>query len=51
MLEYPPTVMAGPGRLASNVTIRRAIEIQDGRVLNPRILTFQNRAEEYPYAR
>ena len=30
-------------------TISRAIEIEDGIVLNPRILSFQNREAEYPH--
>ena len=51
VLDYLPTVMAGPDAWADDVTIRRAIEIQDGRVINPKIITFQNRAEEYPHAR
>ena len=30
-------------------TIRRAIEIRDGVVVNRDILSFQHRAEEYPH--
>ena len=42
--------MAGPGAWERDETIRRAIEIRDGAVLNPRILSFQNRAADPPYA-
>jgi len=50
LLGYLPTVMAGPGAWERDETIRRAIEIRDGAVLNPRILSFQNRAADPPYA-
>lgn len=43
LLEYLPTVMGGPDAWDDNETIRRAIEIRDGRILNPRILSFQGR--------
>ena len=36
-------------RWEADETLSRAIEIQDGRVLNPAILEFQGRAQEYPY--
>ena len=51
VLPYLPTVMGGPEAWAENETIRRAIEIQDGIVQNPKILAFQNRAERYPHER
>ncbi|WP_280436150.1 N(5)-(carboxyethyl)ornithine synthase [Nocardia carnea] len=50
LLEYLPVVMGGPAAWDGNETIRRAIEIRDGRVRNPRILTFQGRAAAHPYA-
>jgi alanine dehydrogenase len=50
LLEYLPIVMAGPEAWDANETIRRAIEIRDGRIINPRILSFQDRATDYPYA-
>ncbi len=50
VLEYLPVVMAGPQSWDESETIRRAIEIRDGRVLNERILTFQGRGAEYPHA-
>lgn len=50
LLEYLPVVMAGPSAWDADETIRRAIEIRDGIIQNPRILTFQHRAESYPHA-
>ena len=49
LLEYIPVVMAGPRAWDGSETIRRAIEIRDGEVLNPRILSFQGRASTAPY--
>ena len=50
LLEYLPIVMAGPAAWDADETIRRAIEIREGVVCNPRILSFQNRETAYPYA-
>jgi alanine dehydrogenase len=50
LLEYLPIVMAGAGAWDGNETIRRAIEIREGRVQNPRILSFQGRSPTFPYA-
>jgi alanine dehydrogenase len=49
LLEYIPIVMGGPASWDASETIRRAIEIREGEVQNPRILSFQHRASEYPY--
>jgi alanine dehydrogenase len=49
LLEHLPVVMAGPESWDADETIRRAIEIRDGRVENPRILSFQGRSPDYPY--
>ena len=49
LLEYLPVVMAGPAAWDRHETIRRAIEIRDGVIQNPRILSFQGRSPEYPY--
>lgn len=43
LLPYVPTVLAGPEAWDADETIRRAIEIRDGRVVNPAINEFQNR--------
>lgn len=50
LLRYLPVVMAGPSAWDADETIRRAIEIRDGVVQNPRILSFQNRAAASPHA-
>lgn len=50
LLEYLPAVMAGPEGWDADETIRRAIEIRDGVIQNPRITSFQHRAEAYPHA-
>lgn len=44
-------VMAGPDGWDGDETLRRAIEIRDGRVVNATILEFQGRASTPPYAR
>jgi alanine dehydrogenase len=50
LLEHLPAVMGGPAAWEASETIRRAIEIRDGVIENPRILSFQNRAAAYPHA-
>jgi hypothetical protein len=42
--------MAGPAAWDRDETVRRAIEIRDGHVVNPAILAFQDRSPEYPHA-
>ena len=37
------------GRLGADLTVRRAIEIRDGVVQNPKILSFQSRSSTFPY--
>ncbi|HEX2195596.1 MAG TPA: N(5)-(carboxyethyl)ornithine synthase, partial [Actinomycetota bacterium] len=49
LLPYLATVMEGPGAWEADATIARAIEIRDGVVRNPKVLSFQNRAAEYPH--
>jgi len=49
LMPYLPDVMAGPKAWAKNLTLAKAIEIQDGQVQNPQILSFQNRGTTYPY--
>ena len=44
------TVLAGPAAWSASPTIARAIEIRDGVVLNPSILSFQHRDDAYPHA-
>jgi len=45
------TVLEGPSSWAKNMTISRAIEIQDGAIRNPSILSYQGREADYPHAR
>ncbi len=49
LLEYLPIVMAGPGAWDGDETVRRAIEIREGHIQNPRILSFQQRAAAFPH--
>ena len=50
LLPHIETVLAGPAAWNAAPTISRAIEIRDGTVLNPGILSFQHRADAYPHA-
>jgi alanine dehydrogenase len=49
LLPHIETLLAGPAAWNSNPTIQRAIEIHDGVVLNPSILSFQHRDDAYPH--
>ncbi len=49
LLPYLPLIMEGTERWMKSETIRRAIEIKDGIIQNAKILSFQNRSEEYPH--
>jgi alanine dehydrogenase len=51
VLPYLRTVLSGPKAWDANGTIRRAIEIRDGVIQNTAILSFQDRATEYPHPR
>jgi alanine dehydrogenase len=51
LLPHLRTVMDGPGSWDRDETIRRAIEIRDGVIRNPKILSFQRRSAEFPYPR
>jgi alanine dehydrogenase len=42
-------VLAGPKSWQANETVRRSIEIRDGIIQNPRILSFQRRSPDYPH--
>lgn len=50
LLPHLETVLAGPAAWDSAPTISRAIEIRDGVIRNPAILTFQHREDAYPHA-
>ena len=49
LLPFIETVMEGKERWMENETIRKSIEILEGVVQNPKILSFQNRSAEYPH--
>ncbi|WP_244967709.1 N(5)-(carboxyethyl)ornithine synthase [Tsukamurella tyrosinosolvens] len=49
LLPFIDTVMAGPDTYESHETIRRAIEIRNGHIVNPSILSFQGRSATYPH--
>jgi alanine dehydrogenase len=49
LLPHIETLLAGPAAWNAAPTIARAIEIRDGVVLNPGILSFQHRDDAYPH--
>ncbi|MDN6747088.1 MAG: N(5)-(carboxyethyl)ornithine synthase [Brevibacterium sp.] len=51
LLPYLRTVLEGPDAWSQIPTISRAIEIENGEIRNPSILSFQGRESEYPYPR
>jgi len=49
LLPFLPEVIGGPNRWEKNKTISKSIEIRNGVIQNPKILSFQNRGKEYPH--
>ena len=49
LLPYLESVMSGPAAWTREPTLERAIEIREGVIQNPKILSFQNRDAEYPH--
>jgi alanine dehydrogenase len=49
LLPFLRTVMEGPASWDADATVRRAIPIRDGHVLDPAVLEFQGRAEQHPH--
>ena len=49
LIPHLRTVMNGPAAWDRDQTISRAIEIRDGVIRNPKILTFQRRTATYPH--
>ena len=49
LLPFLPIVFGGPNKWEKNKTISKAIEIRNGVIQNPKILSFQNREKEYPH--
>jgi alanine dehydrogenase len=51
LIPYLPTVLGGSAAWDGDETVRRAIEIRDGEIVNTEILEFQDRSPEYPHVR
>jgi alanine dehydrogenase len=49
LLPFLVPVLGGAKAWDGNDTLRRAIEIHDGVVQNPQILSFQHRSSQYPH--
>ena len=49
LLSFIEPVMRGKTSWEAEPTLQRAIEIENGVIRNPAILSFQNRAEKYPH--
>jgi alanine dehydrogenase len=49
LLPYLGTVAAGEAAWEGDATVRRAVEIRDGVIRNPAILSFQGRIASYPH--
>ncbi|GAA3685940.1 N(5)-(carboxyethyl)ornithine synthase [Arthrobacter ginkgonis] len=49
LMPFLRPVLEGPAGWDANATVRRAIEIRDGVVVNPAVLEFQKRTGEYPH--
>lgn len=49
LIPFLRPVLEGPGSWEADETLRRAIEVREGRVVNPAILFFQGRAAEHPH--
>ncbi|GGX56898.1 N(5)-(carboxyethyl)ornithine synthase [Streptomyces fructofermentans] len=50
LLPYLRKVMSGPAAWDADPTVGKAIEIRDGVVQNPKILSFQHRTAAYPHS-
>jgi alanine dehydrogenase len=51
LMPHLRTVMSGPASWDADGIISRAIEIRDGEIQNPKILSFQKRSGTYPHER
>jgi alanine dehydrogenase len=49
LLPFIPAVLGGSTSWDAHPTIRRAIEVRDGVIVNPAILSFQNRDPAHPH--
>ena len=50
LIPFLRTILGGRDAWDADPTVRRAIEIRDGVIQNPDILSFQDRAPEYPHS-
>ena len=50
LIPFLGTILGGSAAWDADPTVNRAIEIRDGVIQNPAILSFQGRAPEYPHA-
>jgi N5-(carboxyethyl)ornithine synthase len=50
VVAFLADVLGGPDAWSRNESIRRSIEIRDGEIQNPRILSFQKRGAAWPHA-
>ncbi|MDQ7803093.1 N(5)-(carboxyethyl)ornithine synthase [Amycolatopsis sp. A133] len=49
LLPHLRAVLSGQSTWDEDETVRRAVEIQDGTIRNPAILSFQHRSPDYPH--
>jgi alanine dehydrogenase len=49
LIPFLPAVASGPTAWEKDETIRRAIEIRNGHIQNPKILSFQQRQKRFPH--
>ena len=49
LLPFLPDVLKGASAWDKNISILKSIEIREGIIQNPKILSFQNREKEYPH--
>ncbi len=49
LLPFLSSMSRGAPNWENDETIHKAIQIQNGRIIEPKILSFQNREAEYPY--
>jgi len=49
LIPFLRPVLEGPDSWAADETLRRAIEIRDGQIVNPDILAFQGRSAQHPH--
>lgn len=51
LIPHLGALMSGPDWWPGSETISRAIEVRDGKVLNPKVLSFQRRSRNFPHER